>query len=242
MGSKSLSRQLTSRRGNGHEDLSHTLNISSINDYTLEDLKTYTVRGIQVGTNPLVDSIVFGEHENNLENYSPPPVIGFHNGIGGLLADLAGIGKNNCVHCFCFLEVEELDNNNNDSDSEGIVIEFGEYEYGDPNDFNVETFYLTKKGGLRLYVVKAKWFQDYCSLTWTKCRINKREILDDIIYGISKNHKWRLEFYDNKKQNCQDFAAELLNYLGIQNYEICKGSFQEIPDKIQNALRNKRNV
>ena len=235
MGSKQASRQLKCKQGNGHMHMSKSLDLLSIDIYTLEDLKSFTVRGIQFGTNPLVNSIVLGEddEEELQNNYSSPPVIGLHNGIGGVLADLIGIGKNNCVHCFCFLEVEELDYND-----EGIIIEFGEYEFGDPNDFNVKTYYTTKKGGLRLYVVKTKWFENYCGLTRTKCEINKKEILEDILIGISKKHKWRLEFYNNKKQNCQDFVAVLLNYLEIRNYEICKGNIDMIPDKIQNILKN----
>ena len=119
---------------------------------------------------------------------------------------------------------------------EGIIIEFGEYEFGCPNDFNVKTFYESKKGGLRLYVVKTKWFENYCSLARVKCEINKKEILEDILIGISRKHKWRLEFYDRKKQNCHDFVAVLLDYLEIENYEICKGTINEIPDKILKVL------
>ena len=228
------SKQLSSRTGNGHLNLSKSLNLSTLSDNTLDDLKTYTIKGIQIGINPLVDSIVIGENDDDpRNNYSAPPVIGFHNGIGGVLVDILGIGKNNCVHCFCFLEIEELVNND-----EGIIIEFGEYEYGDPNDFNVKTFYTSKKGGLRLYVVKTKWFENYCSLARVKCNINKKEILDDILVGISRNYKWRLEFYDRNKQNCHDFIAVLLNYLEIQNFEICKGTLSIIPDKIKKVLSN----
>ena len=229
------SNQFGSRQGNGHLNLSKSINLSTLNECTLEDLKTFKVKSIQFGTNPLVDSIVLGgENDTNQNNdYSAPPVIGLHNGLGGVIVDIIGIGKNNCVHCFCFLEIEELENND-----EGVVIEFGEYNYGDPNDFNVKTLYWSKNGGLRLYVVKTKWFENYCSLTRVKCQINKKEILDDIIIGISEKHKWRLEFYDRKKQNCHDFVAVLLKYLQIQSYQVCKGNFDDIPDKIKNVLRN----
>ena len=224
------SNQLSSRSGNGHLHMSKSLDFSTLTKPTFEDLKTYTIMGVQFGTNPLVNnSIVLGENDNNSNTSST--VIGFHNGIGGLLADVLGVGKNNCVHCFCFLEMEELIINN-----EGIVIEFGEYEYGDGNDFKVETFYTSKKGGLRLYVVKTDWFENYCSLTRVRCSIKKREILEDVLIGISQRYKWRLEFYDNKKQNCHDFVAVLLNYLQVKNYEICKGSFNMIPDKIKDVL------
>ncbi len=232
------SKQLRCRQGNGHFNICNTLNSNSLSDLTLEDLKTFTIKGIQFGINPLVDSIVIGENNDDPKNnYSTPPVIGFHNGIAGVIVDLLGIGKNNCVHCFCFLEVEELAEND-----EGIIIEFGEYNYGDPNDFNVKTFYYSKKGGLRLYVVKTKNFEDYCSLARVKCKINKIEILDDILVGISKNYKWRLEFYEQKTQNCHDFVGVLLNYLEVQSYEICKGTFDIIPDKIKNVLKNKIKV
>ena len=224
------SKQFSSRCGNGHNNLSKSINVSSLNDYTLEDLKSYTIKGIQFGTNPLVDSIIIGGNNEN-DNYSAPPVIGFHQGIPGVLADLVGFGRNNCVHCFCFLEVEEMQDRD-----EGIIIEFGEYEFGCPNDFNVKTFYESKKGGLRLYVVKTKWFENYCSLARVKCEINKKELLEDILIGISRKHKWRLEFYDRKKQNCHDFVAVLLDYLEIENYEICKGTINEIPDKILKVL------
>ena len=150
------------------------------------------------------------------------------------MADIVGIGKNNCVHCFGFLEVEELNNKD-----EGIIIEFGEYEYGNPNDFEVKTIYESKKGGLRYYIVKKTWFEEYCSLARVQCQINKKEILEDIIIGISKNHKWRFEFYDRKTQNCHDFIAVLLNYLEVQNYSICKGSINNIPDKILRVLKIK---
>ena len=227
------SRVFSSRSGNGHDKLSQSINISSLNDYTLEDLKTFTVKGIQFGTNPLVDSLVLGSKESAKKEVSyAPPIIGFHQGFPGVLADLIGIGKNNCVHCFCFLEVEELEEKD-----EGIIIEFGEYAYGDPNDFEVKTFYESKKGGLRMYVVKNKWFENYCSLARIKCNINKKEILEDIIIGISKKHKWRLEFYDRKTQNCHDFAAVLLNYLEVTNYEFCKGTKNNVPDKIQKVLK-----
>ena len=227
------SKQLTSRSGNGHLNISKSLNVSSLSDCTLEDLKTFNIIGIQFGTNPLVtNSIVIGEDDYDTRNrYSTPMVIGFHNGIGGIMADVLGVGKNNCVHCFCFLEVEELIINN-----EGIIIEFGEYEYGDDNDFKVKTFYTSKKGGLRLYVVKTEWFENYCSLVRVRCKIRKREILEDILVGISQEYKWRLEFYDNKKQNCHDFVAVLLNYLQVTDYEICKGSVNMIPDKIRNVI------
>ena len=227
MGSKSL----TSKSGNGHRNLNTSLNLNSIGEVTLEDLKTYNIRGIQFGTNPLVNSIVLGENDDPKDNYTAPPVIGFHNGIGGVIVDVLGIGKNNCVHCFGFLEAEELDMNN-----EGIVIEFGEYEYGEPNDFGVKTYYTSKLGGLRLYVVKNNWFESYCSLTRVKCKINKNEILEDILTGISKNYKWRLQYYEQKKQNCQDFLAVLLKYLEVQSYEFCKGSMNMIPDKIKKVL------
>ena len=228
------SNQFGSRSGNGHGNLSKSINISSLKDYCLEDLKSFEVKRIQFGTNPLSDSIILGENKNNgqIDNYSAPPVIGFHQGIPGILADIVGIGKNNCVHCFCFLEVDELADN-----EEGIITEFGEYNYGDPNDFNVQTLYASRKGGLRFYVVKTKWFENYCSLARVKCEINKKEILEDILVGISRNYKWRLEFYDRKKQNCQDYAAELLNYLDVQSYEICKGTIDNIPDKIRKVLK-----
>ena len=225
MGAKQLNS--TSTSGNGHADLSKRIDKSSLNEYTLEDLKSCTVKRAQFGTNPLVGSLVIGNRDN-------PVIIGLYGGIGGALADLFGVGKNNCVHCFCFLEIEELVN-----DDEGIIIEFGEYEYGDPNDFKVKTFYTSKKGGLRLYVVKTKWFENYCSLARVKCKINKKEILDDILVGISRNYKWRLEFYDRNKQNCHDFVAVLLNYLEIQNFEICKGTLNIIPDKIKKVLSKK---
>ena len=227
------SNQFGSRCGNGVGNSIISNNPSSSQAYTLEDIKSFNVIGIQFGTNPLVDSIVLGQTGDiTKDDYTPPLVIGFHNGIGGLLADIFRFGKNNCVHCFCFLEVDELDNKD-----EGIIIEFGEYNYGDPNDFNVKTLYESKNGGLRLYVVKKRWFENYCSLARIKCLINKKEILEDILIGISKDdHKWRLEKYDRKKQNCHDFAAILLNYLEIQNYEICKGTLDQIPDKIKRVL------
>ena len=230
------SKQLSSRCGNGHLHMSKSLDFSSLSKTTLEDLKTFTIIGIQFGTNPLVNnSLVIGNDDYDITNrrYSTPTVLGFHNGIGGVLADAFGPGKNNCVHCFGFLEVEELIMSN-----EGIIIEFGEYEYDDGNDFNVETFYVSKKGGLRLYVVKTEWFENYCSLIRVRCKINKKQMLDDVIIGISQNYKWRLDFYDNKKQNCQDFVAVLLDYLQIRHYEICKGSVEMIPDKIKNVLVN----
>ena len=146
------SKQFSSKCGNGHKNLSKSLNTNTINDYTLEDIKSYKIIGIQFGTNPLVDSLVIGENNNNNQNdknYKAPPVIGFHQGFPGVLADIVGIGKNNCVHCFGFLEAEELKNKD-----EGIIIEFGEYEFGNPNDFEVKTLYECRKGGLRYYVVK----------------------------------------------------------------------------------------
>ena len=233
------SKQFSSKCGNGHKNLSKSLNTktNTINDYTLEDIKSYKIIGIQFGTNPLVDSLVIGENNKNNqndENYKAPPVIGFHQGFPGVLADIVGIGKNNCVHCFGFLEAEELKNKD-----EGIIIEFGEYEYGNPNDFEVKTLYESRKGGLRYYVIKKKWFEDYCSLARVKCNINKKEILEDIIIGVSRKHKWRLEFYDRKEQNCHDFIAVLLDYLEVQNYVICKGSKDNIPDKILKLLKIK---
>ena len=226
------SNQFGSRCGNGVGNSIISNNSSSSQIYTLADIKSFKVTGIQFGTNPLVDSIVIGQAGDiTKDDYSPPLVIGFHNGIGGVLADIFRFGKNNCVHCFCFLEVEELE----DKD-EGIVIEFGEYNYGDPNDLTENTIYESKKGGLRYYIVKKNIFEKYCGLARIKCEINKKESLDDIIIGISKNYRWRLEYYNRDKQNCHDFAAVLLEYLEIQRYEICKGSTNNIPDKILRVL------
>ena len=226
------SNQLGSRCGNGVGDSININKSLSSQSYTLEDIKTFHITGIQLGTNPLVDSIVIGQAGDiTKDDYSPPIVIGFHNGIGGVLADLFRFGKNNCVHCFCFLEAEELD----DKD-EGIVIEFGEYNYGDPNDLTETTLYESKKGGLRYYIVKKNIFENYCGLARIKCEINKKESLDDIIIGISRDYRWRLEFYNRDKQNCHDFAAVLLNYLDIQGFDICKGSTNNIPDKILRVL------
>ena len=231
------SRQFGSRCrcGNGHDDLGKSIDPTMLEHYELGDLKDFKVRGIQFGTNPLVDSIVIGEFEGDpkKDDYTLPTIIGPHKGIPGIIADIAGFGSNNCVHCFCFLEVEELDKN-----EEGIIIEFGEYNYRDPNDFGVKTYYVSKKGGLRLYVVKTKWFENYCGLARVKFTINKKEILEDILNGVSRDHKWRLEFYNRDKQNCQDFAAVLLKYLQIQNYEIVKGSKDYIPDKVLKVLNN----
>jgi len=224
MGSEQI--KSTSGSGNGHIDLSKRIDKSSLNEYTLEDLKSCTVKRAQFGTNPLVGSIVIGNRNN-------PVIIGLHNGIGGALADLSGYGKNNCVHCFCFLEVEELDSKN-----EGIIIEYGEYNYGDPNDFKVKTYYESTRGGMRLYVIKKEWFDMYCGVVRVECTIGKNEILEDIFIEISRNHKWRKEFYSRQLQNCQHFVAVLLNYLEIQNYTVCKGTKELIPDKIKRVLNN----
>ena len=89
---------------------------------------------------------------------------------------------------------------------------------------------------MRLYVVKTKIFEEYSRLARIKCKIFKKEILEDILYGISKEHKWRFEFYDRKTQNSSDFAAVLLDYLQILNYEICKGSDDDIPNKLLSVL------
>ena len=235
------SRQFGSRCrcGNGHNEISEGINPTDLEQYDLADLETYKVIGIQFGTNPLVDSIVIGENQGDpkSDNYVPPTVIGAHKGLPGLIADIIGFGSNNCVHCFCFLEIEELAQKD-----EGIIIEFGEYYYNDPNDFKVKTYYISKKGGLRLYVVKRKWFENYCLLARIKFTINKKEILGNILHGgITSNYKWRLEFYDRDKQNCHDFAVVLLKYLEIQNFEIVKGSKDYIPDKILRILNNNNN-
>ena len=224
--------------GNGHSNLSQSIDSSQIINYTLEDLQSCIVKRIQFGTNPLSGSLISGGNKNNGQNcnYSPQSVIGLHKGIPGVLADIVGIGKNNCVHGFCFLEIEESPAN-----EEGIITEFGEYNYGDPNDFGVQTLYASKQGGLRFYVVKKKWFEDYCSLARVRCRINKKEFLKDILVGISRNYDWRLKFFNRKKQNSQDFVAELLNYLDVKSYEICKGTIDYIPDKIRKALKMKLN-
>jgi len=224
MGAKQLNS--TSTSGNGHADLSKRIDKSSLNEYTLEDLKSCTVKRAQFGTNPLVGSLVIGNRDN-------PVIIGLYGGIGGALADLFGVGKNNCVHCFCFLEVEELDKKN-----EGILIEFGEYDYGGINDFGVKTYYESTRGGMRLYVVPKDSFETYCGVLRVECTIGKNEILDDILIGISRNHKWRKEFYNRQKQNCQHFVAVLLNYLEVQNYTVCKGTKELIPDKIKRILNN----
>ena len=229
------SKELSGRQGNFHRKLNKNLNVSSLSEYSLEDLKALTIKGMQFGINLLKDNNKKDEKDALPQDYySAPPAIGFHNEINNEIVDI-GIDKNNCVHSFCFLEVEDLA----ESD-EGIIIEFGEYSYGENNDFNVKSFYMSKKGGLRLYVVKTKSFENYCNLVKVKCTINKREILDDILVGISKNYKWRLEFYDKSKQNCHDFVVALIKYLEVQKYEICKGIFSKIPDKIKNVSCSKK--
>ena len=225
------SRQFGSRSGNGHNNTNNNSNIPPLNDYTLEDLKSYKVIGIQFGINPIGDNIIKQvDNENSKEDYSAPPVITINRGFSGPLADSGN--KNDCIHCFCFLEVEELDYKDL-----GIMIEFGEYQYDSQNDFEVKSFYESKKGGLRYYIVKKLWFENYSILARVKCLINKKEILQDIINGISQEHKWRMEFYDRDKQNSEDFVVALLKYLEIQNFQIYKGTIQNIPNKIKEQLK-----
>ena len=235
------SNQDSGGQGNWRKNLNQNINIFSLSERTLENIKTFKVLGIQFGVNPLTynnNNNKLGEKDDDPQsNYSAPPAVSLNNEAHGTFDNIQGIGKNNYVHCFCFLEVEELA----ESD-EGIIIEFGEYSYGEPNYFNVKTFYTSKKGGLRLYIVKKKLFKNHCGLARVKCKINKREILDDILVGISKKYKWRLEFYDKQKQNSHDFVVVLLNYLEMKNYEFCKGSFDMIPDKIKNILKNEEVV
>ena len=40
------SKQFSSKCGNGHKNLSKSLNTNTINDYTLEDIKSYKIIGI----------------------------------------------------------------------------------------------------------------------------------------------------------------------------------------------------
>ena len=214
-------------------NIKQVLDFTSLDKYTLENLKLCTVIGIQIGINSSIDNDIIKENNNdkNIVDSSAPPVINFNQGNSGVLPDIDEIGINNYAQCFCFLEVEEFEK----IDS-GIIIEFGEYAYGNQNDFGMKTFYPSKKGGLRLYVVKTKIFEEYSRLARIKCKIFKKEILEDILYGISREHKWRLEFYDRKEQNCIDFVAILLDYLQILNYEIYKGNIDDIPDKILRVL------
>ena len=215
-------------------NIKQVVDFTSQDKYTLENLNLCTVTGIQIGINSSIDKDIIKENNNdkNVVDSSAPPVINFNQGNSGVLPDIDEIGINNYAQCFCFLEVEELKKK-----SEGIIIEFGEYAFGNPNDFGVEkTFYPSKKGGLRLYVVNLQTFENNCRLARIKCKIYKNEILEDILYGISKEHKWRFEFYDRKTQNSSDFAAVLLDYLQILNYEICKGSDDDIPNKLLSVL------
>ena len=211
--------------------IDQALDFTSLDEYvfTLEDLAQFKINGIQIGINSQIDEEIKEEITSNKNTYdsSAPPLIHINQGTSGLLPDIDEIGINNYVHCFCLLEVEEF---------EKIIIEFGEYAYGNQNDFGMKTFYPSKKGGLRLYVVKTKIFEEYSRLARIKCKIFKKEILEDILYGISREHKWRLEFYDRKEQNCIDFVAILLDYLQILNYEIYKGNIDDIPDKILRVL------
>ncbi len=215
--------------------IDQALDFTSLDEYvfTLEDLAQFKINGIQIGINSQIDEEIKEEITSNKNTYdsSAPPLIHINQGTSGLLPDIDEIGINNYVHCFCLLEVEEFEK----IDS-GIIIEFGEYAYGNQNDFGMKTFYPSKKGGLRLYVVKTKIFEEYSRLARIKCKIFKKEILEDILYGISREHKWRLEFYDRKEQNCIDFVAILLDYLQILNYEIYKGNIDDIPDKILRVL------
>ena len=224
--------------GEPNNEEEQCLDFLSLDEYTLADLKLFRVIGIQIGINQPIDndSILETQYDPNTADCSAPPLIHISQGISGALPDVDGVGEKNYVHCFSFLEVEELEES-----KKGIIIEFGEYAYGHPNDFNDKTFYPSKNGGLRLYVVQENSFDDYCHLARIKCTIKKNEILDDILIGISREHKWRKDFYNRKTQNCIDFVAVLLNYLQILNFEICKGKRNEIPDKILSALTFNRN-
>ena len=211
------------------------LDFSSPEKYNLDDLKICNIIGIQIGINHSIDndSILETHYDSNGADISAPPLINFSQGISGVLPDVDEIGEKNYVHCFCLLEVKELEDR-----KEGIIIEYGEYAYGNnTNDFQTEnTFYPSKFGGLRLYIVQKNSFENYCQLARIKCTIKKNEILEDILNGISKEHKWRKDNYDRKKQNCIEFVVVLLKYLQILNFEICKGTREDIPDKILDIL------
>ena len=123
----------------------------STEKYTLDDLKLIKINGIQIGINNPIDNDSIQEpiYNSNGADSSAPPLINFSQGISGALPDIDEIGKKNYLHCFCLLEAEKLEEKN-----KGIFIEFGEYDSGnDINDFKVKTFYQSKLGGLRLYVV-----------------------------------------------------------------------------------------
>ena len=91
------SRQFGSRCrcGNGHDDLGKSIDPTMLEDYELEDLKEYKVRGIQFGTNPLVDSIVIGEFEGDpkKDDYTSPSIIGPNKGTPGLIVDKVDFWK-----------------------------------------------------------------------------------------------------------------------------------------------------
>ena len=210
----------------------------STEKYTLEDLKLIKINGIQIGINNPIDNDSIQEpiYNSNGADSSAPPLINFSQGISGALPDIDEIGKKNYLHCFCLLEAEKLEEKN-----KGIFIEFGEYDSGnDINDFKVKTFYQSKLGGLRLYVVNENLFENYCQLVRIKCKIEKNEELDDILDRISIKYKWIKDNYDRKNQNSIDFVVELLKYLKILNFEICKGIREEIPDKILDVLDNNK--
>ena len=222
--------------GRGPNNSEPVLNFSSSSIYTEDNLKTFKIIEIQIGINSLLDndSLLETNYAPNGVDISAPPLINFSHGISGALPDVDELEKN-YVHCFCFLEAEELEDS-----SEGIFIEFGEYAYGNnENDFNAETFYASKLGGLRFYVVKKRYFEDYCQLVRIKCEINKNESLDDILVGIQRDYKWKKDNYDRKNQNSIDFVTVLLKYLELLDFEICKGTRNEIPDKILDALDNR---
>ena len=208
----------------------------STEKYTLEDLKLIEIIGIQIGINNPIDNDSIQEpiYISNGADSSAPPLINFSQGISGALPDIDEIGKKNYFHCFCLLEAGKLEEKN-----KGIFIEFGEYDSGnDINDFKVKTFYQSKLGGLRLYVVNENLFENYCQLVRIKCKINIIEELDDILNGISREYKWKKDNYDRKNQNSIDFVAVLIKYLKILNFDICKGTREEIPDKILDILDN----
>ena len=78
-----------------HNNLDNSINPIDLEEYELEDLKSYKVRAIQLGTNPLVDNIVIGENEGDPKNddYTSPSIIGPNKGTPRLIVDKVDFWK-----------------------------------------------------------------------------------------------------------------------------------------------------
>ena len=134
-------------------------------------------------------------------------------------------------------------------DSEGIIVEFGVYDYQEDNRIRYE---YDLKGGLRYGKMKYDIFRKYLA---SACLINldlsKSPLItfNTLIDKVKEEDSWTKEDYSFRKKNCQHFIGKIVSILkpnytpiGIlpgENADLIEGKMIEeiIPSPILTELK-----